>query len=692
MVTTASGRRSLHFGADASNLAQDFYFQRLIDIGEVETLLAAADAPSTEARALARGYAAGVNQFLRDTGVANLSDPRCRGAAWVREIDEMDVYRLRRIRSIPLLAATIAAAPPGTTGRTAAAMEVPLDVTAIGSNAYALGSESTRSGRGVLLGNPHYPWDGMNRFYRAHITIPGVLDVVGAAIFASPFIGIGHTDRVAWTHTVSTAVRYGVFELRLAEGRPDAFVLDGAVVPMTRRTVRVPVREPDGSVVQREHTFFETPLGLVVHGQDYPWTAERAFVVAAPGVGLRATDQYLEMYRARDVRELRNALIRWQATEFNTTAVDAAGEAFYGDVGAIPHATNEHVERCLASPAARERWTRSRVPVLDGSRSDCHWGRDPRAAAPGILGPDHLPQIFRRDFVGQFNDSYWLTNPDQPIEGLPRILGDERTERSLRTRLGIQMVHERVAGTDGLPGRGFDLETLWTVMFNNRNLGAEMVRDDLVRACRSRRAVELEGVTVPLVEACEVLSGWDLRVDAHSRGAHLFREFARAGGLRFATPFDPAQPVTTPHTLAVGDPRVLNALGTAVRLLDASGIPLDLPLGDVQREPRGDRTIPIHGGPGGEGIFNVITAPFVPGAGYPKIVHGSSFVMAVEFTDAGPRSRGILTYSQSTDPTSPHHADQTELYASKGWDDLRFTEAAIAADPALRTYVVRSSN
>ena len=40
-----------------------------------------------------RGYVAGYNRYLRETGVDNIPDPRCRGAAWVRPITEMDAYR-----------------------------------------------------------------------------------------------------------------------------------------------------------------------------------------------------------------------------------------------------------------------------------------------------------------------------------------------------------------------------------------------------------------------------------------------------------------------------------------------------------------------------------------------------------------------------------------------------------------------
>ena len=49
----------------------------------------------------------------------------------------------------------------------------------------------------------------------------------------------------------------------------------------------------------------------------------------------------------------------------------------------------------------------------------------------------------------------------------------------------------------------------------------------------------------------------------------------------------------------------------------------------------------------------------------------------MEFTEQGPRSEGFLSYSQSTDPTSPHHSDQTELYSRKGWDDLLWRDADV---------------
>ena len=63
----------------------------------------------------------------------------------------------------------------------------------------------TGTDSGVLYGNPHEPWEGVQRFYEFHLTMPGELDVMGVAQQGQPFPNIGFNKDVAWSHTVSTA-------------------------------------------------------------------------------------------------------------------------------------------------------------------------------------------------------------------------------------------------------------------------------------------------------------------------------------------------------------------------------------------------------------------------------------------------------------------------------------------------------
>ena len=64
---------------------------------------------------------------------------------------------------------------------------------------------------------------------------------------------------------------------------------------------------------------------------------------------------------------------------------------------------------------------------------------------------------------------------------------------------------------------------------------------------------------------------------------------------------------------------------------------------------------------------------------------GSSFMMVLEFAESGPVAEAVLSYSQSTDPASPHYADQTRLFSEAKYRKVLFTEAEILADPNLKT-------
>ena len=57
----------------------------------------------------------------------------------------------------------------------------------------------------------------------------------------------------------------------------------------------------------------------------------------------------------------------------------------------------------------------------------------------------------------------------------------------------------------------------------------------------------------------------------------------------------------------------------------------------------------------------------------------------MEFAEGGPVAEAVLSYSQSTDPASPHYADQTRLYSESKYRRVLFSEADILADPNLKT-------
>jgi acyl-homoserine-lactone acylase len=681
IIATVRAERSRYFGPDASygdlggqtnNLASDFFYQRIKDSRIVERLVGRRypHGPGKDVRRTVRGFAAGWNAYLRRTGVDKLPDPRCRGAKWVKPIKPIDLYRRfyqlgLRASGGALLEGMVNAAPPG--ANVAAVPDAPLDdVGGLGSNGLAVGADGARDARALLLSNTHFPSGTDVRWYELHLTIPGKLDAIGAGLQGVPVVNLGFNRHVAWTHTVSTARRFATYELQLAPGDPTSYVVDGQRVPMRKRTVRV------GS---RSHTFYETRWGPVVVRPDatLTWTAGTAYALADVNAdNLRLTNQWAAWNRARSVADWRRKAARIQGNPWvNSIVADDRGNAYYGDDGAVPNLQPAFLARCGAAKS-RLLMDAAGIGVLDGSRAGCALPTARDAAAKGILPPRALPHTVRRDYTFNSNDSFWLPNAQQRLTGFPRVLGAE-TVNLPRTRMAAIMAEQRLAGTDGLGAPGFTLATLQEMFFQNRNLTAELLRDPLVAACRAGGP--------DVAPACDVLAAWDTRADATSRGAVLFREvLRRLGAGVFANPFDRNDPLGTPNGLATDRVDVPAAIRGAMQDLQAKGIALDVPLGDLQYEVRGSERLPMSGCPDSEGCFNILTTSRSEQGVY-RPYTGSSFVMAAELTANGPRGRAILRYSQSENPRSAHYADQTRLYARERWLPLRFTERQIKADP-----------
>lgn len=704
---TVRAERSRFFGPDESvpdgparvrNLDSDFFWQRIIDARIVEGELRKAPplGPSKDDRDLARGFAAGYNQYLADVGVANLSDARCRGAAWVRPITERDVY-LRAMHwnlfrsGGSLIAQLIAASPNGAPAATTAADVVRAGVEAAnGSNMIALGAEATDNGRGMLFANPHWFWEGPDSWVEMQLTVPGRLNVIGMQTIGLPVIQTGFNEAVAWAGTSSFANRYTFYKLPLEPGSRTSYRVDGAVRTLTARTVSVQARTAAGALETRRHTFWESPFGLAIADRNLPWTDAQVFVMRDVGYTFRWLSQQLRINTATSTTDLADAASAYMAIGWrNLAAADADGRVFYGDRTAIPAVSSERARDCAVDAGDRGDTGRAQILVLDGSRSACQWATLAHAPVPGIFGASDLPQLHRRDYVLQSNDTHWLNNLRAPLEGYPSVMGPERTARTLRTRNALNKVESRLSGRDGHPGNRFSLELLKAITMDNRAFSADIWLDDVVRLG------ERNGAPVSVARAAGVLRQWDRTENLDSPGALLWRRFverltAAAGraGLAelFTIPFDAADPVRTPRGLRIDDPRVAQALATAIADLEGSGIPLDASLRPYQFVVKGERRIPVSGGPEAVGQYNKIDARagWTPGQGYPDVNNGSSFIMWMRFTPEGPVGESIMTMSQSRNPASPYFADQTKLWSDLKTKRMLFTEADIAADAALR--------
>jgi acyl-homoserine-lactone acylase len=711
---TVRGERSRFFGPDAApdgslssaakNLSSDLYFRGVRDTGTVEKLLAepAPLGPSHEVKDLMRGWAAGYNAWLAQN---RISDPACEGAAWVRPVTFLDVaargFALAVLGGQGRGVDGITAAQPPTTSTVARIPDAKSTVQAaqelfdtgsadMGSNAVAFSGAGTANGRGLLLGNPHYPWQGGRRFWQVQQTIPGELNVAGGSLLGSATISIGHNAQVAWSHTVATGITLNLHQLTLDPADPTTYLVDGTPERMTRRTVTVDVK--DGTPVTR--TQWWTRYGPVVTSLGaqlpLPWTATTAYALNDPNAAnLRASDTALGFSKARSTTDILTALKRTQGLPWiNTIAADSGGHSLFTQSQVLPRITDELAQRC-STPLGKLTYPSTGLAVLDGSRSGCALGSDPDAVQPGIFGPAKMPVLKDAPYAENSNDSAWLANANRPLTGYERVFGTIGTQRTTRTRGAVEDVA-------ALAARGrLTVRDLQAQQFANRVPAGDLIADDAARACAvlpGGTATGSDGKGVDVTDACGVLKAWDHSMNTDSRGALLFDRFWRKltavvpATQLWKVPFSAADPVRTPNTLNTDAPGFTTALADAVAELRTAGIALDARLGANQFVVRGGQRIPVPGGTESLGVWNKVEPVWNPAAGgYTEVTTGSSYIQAVGWDGSRcPVARTLLTYSQSSNPNSPHYSDQTRLFSGEKWVTSRFCEKDILSSPGLR--------
>lgn len=716
-LVNARGEKAKYHGAGPNNahLNQDITIKALEISQNTEE---AFKNQSKEIQDWITGYTAGVNAYLNETGADKVGS-WCEGAPWL--IEATSVEMLTRLMSIAQTGIRLAglittASPPNEPNVSSRETEeenlatlTHLNDSYFGSNGWAIGRDFSENGRGLLLGNPHYPWVGPNRFWEKHLTIPGEMDVYGVNLIGNPGVAIGFNQFVGWTHTVSASKRLTFYKLDLVEGSPTTYHYDNDVREMKSKSISVTVKDEDGNLSELEHTVWFSHYGPILNMPGIGWNEKYVITYRdANAENDSMIPQWLDMGKSKGMDDLKAAHEKWNSMPWiNTMATSHDGRAWYIDGSAVANLSEEAIalweENLKTDKLTKRLFDRMGHVLLDGSDSRFEWQHHISSRYSGVNPYENKPKQERTDFIFNANDSHWLTNPAKPLEGYSPLNGGENKARSLRTRMNARMLTDH--SHTGEDGKLSQVE-LQDAIFSNRSMAAELLLDDLVSACEGVETITIDGEKVNLENACNVLSRYDKKLNLNSRGAVLFREWitqykgrelVRSGDL-FRIPFDENDPVNTPRGLA-DNQLALQNLAKAILILRRADLSLDVPLGEVQIAYRGDEKIPVHGGKGRhEGIANYISfrpsgtmAPFKKPMDYIEgsnsltedgylINYGSSFILSLMYTEDGPKANAILSYSQSGNPKSPHFTDQTWLFSKKQWRPILFNTEDIKQD------------
>ncbi|MEQ1606006.1 MAG: penicillin acylase family protein [Pyrinomonadaceae bacterium] len=521
-----------------------------------------------------------------------------------------------------------------------------------GSNAWAFAPSRTKSGKAILLRNPHLQWTA--GYYEAHMTVPGVIDFYGDFRIGGPFTVIGGFNRdLGWSTTNNSQDLDEIYSLDVDPKAVDRYLFDGRSVAMTRELVSVQFRNGEGlSTETRE--YWSTPLGPVIHranGKIY------VFKFAGDGEN-RAGEQFLKMMRARSLAEWKAAMKMRARMTSNFTYADRAGNIFFvwnAALPLLPHAPGEETAAIPAKGSA-DVWTKF-VPF---------------ESLPQVLNPPG-------GYVHNENSSPHFTNVRGAINPKNAYPNFEEPELSLRSQLAIQLI-----GGD----EKFSLEDVIKLKHSYRMLTADRVKPDLIAA------VKATNPTGEVAAALELIERWDNTASPESRGSTLFEEWwATYSGLRrpertvlpnerrFEQVWSVADPLNTPKGLA-DKARAVEAFTQAIAETKRRYGGIDIAWGDVHRVRRGNVDVPVGGCGNDLGCFRVL--------GYNREQDGKlaanvgdGWVLAVEFGDT-PRAFSVLAYGESRMPTSKWFSDQAEMFARGEYKKVAFSDRDINAAAMLR--------
>jgi acyl-homoserine-lactone acylase len=523
-----------------------------------------------------------------------------------------------------------------------------------GSNAWAFAPSRTKSGRAIMMRNPHLNWQA--GYYEAQITVPGVIDFYGDFRIGYPlYFNGGFNENLGWATTNNDVDVEEIYALDVDPDQPDHYLFDGGSIPLERAPVTVAWKNGDGlSTETRE--FWRTPLGPVIDRGD-----GKIYVIRSAEWGeYRKTEQFLRMMEAHNLDEWKGAMRMRAHVEQNLTYADRQGNIFYIWNGTVPKLPGPSGGDTAAIPAhsSADIWTE-------------------------IVPFEQLPQLLnpKGGYLQNANDPFYYTNLNAVFDSTKFPANFSRPALGLRSQMSLSLVTQM---------KKMSLEDVIRLKFSPRMMAAERFKDDLIAA------VQATNPSGEVADAVRLLEQWDNTVASETRGSTLFEtwfeRYLRSDepGRRrpvdqaalFARPWSPAAPTTTPDGLADA-PRAVRLFTWAMDETRRRFGSWDVTWGEAHRVRVGDVDLPANGCAGGDGCFRVFWFEDAPD-GKRVVSGGDGWVLAVEFDKDGPRAYSVLAYGESNLPNSPHHTDQTAMFVNGQTKKVAFTEADIAAQLVTR--------
>ena len=290
------------------------------------------------------------------------------------------------------------------------------------SNGWVLGGERTTSGMPIVAGDPHLPHTLPSIVFQQHLRCPE-LEVIGMTIPGVPYVLFGHNRRVAWTITAAMADVVDLYIERTDPKNSGQVLGPEGPEPIVSEEVVVRIREGSG-FRERTAQIRHTPRGPLFNDMYPDLLPKGAPLVSVHMMPMGAGSTMRSLRRAsvaRDVHELREALIGLVSPTSTVSAADMNGDITLFATGSVP--VREHHRGTFPSPAwlGKYKWTELASPddIPHGTGSGRSFFVNTNnlmvepARSPVIFHVDSAPS-YRRDRVVEMIEACLLYTSPSP--------------------------------------------------------------------------------------------------------------------------------------------------------------------------------------------------------------------------------------------------------------------------------------
>jgi len=511
-----------------------------------------------------------------------------------------------------------------------------------GSNAFAISSNRTESGKTFLAINSHQPMEGWYSWYEAHLISDEGQNILGGTFPGGTSIFHGTNEHLGWAHTVNHADFSDVYKLTMHPEKPLSYLVDGNYKTLKEKKYRSWLKLLGPIKIPISRKVYESEFGITFETEDgfYAWR-----YVAQDAI--KSIEQWYQMNRAKNFEEFKSALNIQGIPSTNIVYADDQDNIFYISNGKLPKRESEYNWR----------------EVLPGDKAALQWdeGYWPLDSLPQVLNPNS-GYVFNTNNTPFFSSDS-LNNPQY----LPRhktmgyFAPEHNNNRSIR--LSTLLSRDTSLSYEEFKIIKYDRQYPQTL------IQPAMLNQELL--------LQLEPSKYPEIsDAIAILNNWNRRMDEDNLHAMLVIRSADnlSKLVKIEGEFDRGNYIT--------EAQCVTAIKQAKEFMLEKYGTIEIHLGQLQRHRRGEVDLPIAGGPD---VIAAIYSKPTEDDKYKAYV-GESYIQLARFQKGKlPILETVNAYGTSAFPSNEHSTDQMQMFVNQKLKPMTLSLEKVKAE-AVRKY------